>query len=353
MAIVDINVVPASKNHIKAISANMRPADCAEAWAAALLSPEEALRQSLAASPLAWTLLADEKPVCMFGAATTKTATIGRPWLLGTPDIERYATAFVKLNQIYLLAMLDRFPVLTNHADARNKTSIRWLRWLGFSIGRSVPKGPFNHPFHPFEIRRGIMCIGTSALTGSSNLVPDFTNITAPLTQMGGGTANSAMGMGMSFLGQQQAADTAKQQADYATAIATNREIEDEQNAQTILDQGAAQEQKQRLLTAQGIGNQRAQMAANGVELDSGSPLDVQSDSAQLGELNSLSVRNQAERQALPYQLRAQSDGATVNMDQYQSAALNSQMPLLGSLMGGVGSMSSASAGSNAFPTLM
>ena len=197
------------------------------------------------------------------------------------------------------------------------------------------------------------MCIGTSALTGSSNLVPDFTNITAPLTQMGGGTANSAMGMGMSFLGQQQAADTAKQQADYATAIATNREIEDEQNAQTILDQGAAQEQKQRLLTAQGIGNQRAQMAANGVELDSGSPLDVQSDSAQLGELNSLSVRNQAERQALPYQLRAQSDGATVNMDQYQSAALNSQMPLLGSLMGGVGSMSSASAGSNAFPTLM
>jgi hypothetical protein len=154
MARVDIQWVPAERAHIRHIASNMRPADCAEAWATALLSPQAALEQSLAVSVQAWTGLADGVPYCMFGVATSASPDVGVPWLLGTADLERNAIAFLRRNHGFVDAMLERFPRLINHVDARNRTSIRWLQWIGFTIGRPQPYGPFAMPFHPFELRR-------------------------------------------------------------------------------------------------------------------------------------------------------------------------------------------------------
>ena len=48
--------------------------------------------------------------------------------------------------------MLKTYRVLTNYADARNTTAIRWLRWLGFNILPAIPFGLDGLPFHPFEL---------------------------------------------------------------------------------------------------------------------------------------------------------------------------------------------------------
>jgi hypothetical protein len=87
----------------------------------------------------------------MFGAcAVAEADNHGVPWLLGTGAIDRNRMAFLRRNRAYVAVMLDRFAFLSNHVDARNAESIGWLRWLGFTLGDAVPRGPFALPFHPF-----------------------------------------------------------------------------------------------------------------------------------------------------------------------------------------------------------
>jgi hypothetical protein len=49
--------------------------------------------------------------------------------------------------------MLKAFPHLVNFVHAKNTTSVRWLRRLGFTLHEAVPYGALGEPFHPFELR--------------------------------------------------------------------------------------------------------------------------------------------------------------------------------------------------------
>jgi hypothetical protein len=133
----------------------MRPADRFEVWASSLVRPDEALTASLNLSALAWSALVDGIPVCMFGAAAVSPLSKKAiPWFLASTGIERHHTLFLRHSRPQLEAMTKRFPVLSNTVDARNHAAIRWLKWLGFTVHPAIPFGPFNLPFHPFELRR-------------------------------------------------------------------------------------------------------------------------------------------------------------------------------------------------------
>ncbi len=148
-------IVPARAGHISHLAANMREADINEV-AASGRTPCRALADSLADSAAAWTGLVNGVPVCMFGVNPSGlSAGAGSPWLLGTPEIERYALTFLRLNKGYVARMLGLFPHLVNYVDARNHASIRWLKWLGFKLDPSaVPFGIFEMPFYRFEMKR-------------------------------------------------------------------------------------------------------------------------------------------------------------------------------------------------------
>jgi hypothetical protein len=45
------------------------------------------------------------------------------------------------------------FPEMRNYVDARHARSIRWLKWLGFTIEEARPMGFAGLPFHPFGMR--------------------------------------------------------------------------------------------------------------------------------------------------------------------------------------------------------
>lgn len=116
------------------------------------------------------------------------------------------------------------------------------------------------------------------------------------------------------FVGQQRAAKGAQQQGNYEAGIY-------EQDAQIAASQatdavarGAETERRQRTLTGQTIGAQRAAMAASGIDLGVGSAADVQADTAHIGELDALTIRNNAKREAYGYEVQAMDLRARANL---------------------------------------
>ena len=147
------------------------------------------------------------------------------------------------------------------------------------------------------------------------------------------------------LLGAKGAYDSASAQKD---ALGTQAGVA-ERNAQLsgaqadqALQVGAAAEQSQRLKTAALVSSQRAQMAANGVDLGVGSATDVLSSSAYMGSRDALTIRDNATRQAWAYRVQQQN-----NIDaaaQYRRGAgnINPTTAALTSLLGSSGQVSSA-----------
>lgn len=112
-----------------------------------------------------------------------------------------------------------------------------------------------------------------------------------------------------------------KKQATYQAAVERNNAQIAGWQAEDATKRGQIAEQRQRLQVARLAGTQRAGMASSGVELTSGSPLDVLGDTAMLGELDALTIRSNAEREA--YGFRAQQGNLTAQSGLTQMAGRN------------------------------
>ena len=116
------------------------------------------------------------------------------------------------------------------------------------------------------------------------------------------------------FAGQRSAAAAAQQQGDYAASIySQNAELADAQAADAIA-RGKESELRSRQGTQQVIGAQRAGLAASGVDISTGSAVDVQAEAARVGELDALTIRNNARREAYGFQVQAAQDRAQAVM---------------------------------------
>lgn len=83
-----------------------------------------------------------------------------------------------------------------------------------------------------------------------------------------------------------------------------NAQIADLQ-AQDALERGDIDAKKMKRKTEQVIGSQRTSLAAQGVDVNKGSALDVQADAAYLGELDALTIKNNAAKEAWGYKVQA------------------------------------------------
>ncbi|WDY60395.1 virion core protein, T7 gp14 family [Pseudomonas sp. PSKL.D1] len=77
-------------------------------------------------------------------------------------------------------------------------------------------------------------------------------------------------------------------------------------SAADALKRGEFESDQQRLATRAAIGTQRAGFAGNGIDVNSGSAADIQDDTAALGELDALTIKNNAAREAWGYRTQAQ-----------------------------------------------
>ena len=154
--------------------------------------------------------------------------------------------------------------------------------------------------------------------------------------------AAAVIGAAMSGYGMYQQSQAQKAQAEYQSAVARNNQIIGEQNAADAMKRGQIEADKHRGKVQALKGSQKAAMAAGGFEIDSGTNLDVLSDTAQLGELVALTILNNAEREAYQHKVAAMNSGAQSNL--YGMAA-DAQSPLLSggtALIGGLGNAAGA-----------
>lgn len=103
-----------------------------------------------------------------------------------------------------------------------------------------------------------------------------------------------------------QSGQAAKEQAQYQRAVARNNEIIAERMAEDARVRGEEEARKTRLRSQQLASRQRVVLAQQGVAVDEGSALDLIGDTIALGEAEALTVRSNAEREALGFITQAQ-----------------------------------------------
>jgi len=128
-----------------------------------------------------------------------------------------------------------------------------------------------------------------------------------------------------------------KKVQNYQAAIARNNAQIADYQATIALEVGQRQEQAQRYKTAAMAGDQRAALAANGVAMGEGSAAEIQASTAYMGEIDALTIRDNAARQA--WALREQGRGYTADagFQQGVAGAINPLMSAGGSLLTSAG----------------
>jgi hypothetical protein len=161
--------------------------------------------------------------------------------------------------------------------------------------------------------------------------------VSATTIMAGVSMAMTAAGTAMSIAGQAQQAGAQAGMANYQAQVARNNQMVAEWNAQRALQQGQVDEQNQRSKAAALLGSQRAALASQGGDVDSGSPLDIQADTARAGEYDAQTIRNNAAVKAYGYRVQGANAGAEANLDDYKAASAMGALPygMGSSLLGG------------------
>ena len=136
---------------VLAVANGMRQSDKDEIWASHNAEPLEALLVSLESSVHTWVVRMGEKAVGIFGVAGT--GEVGSPWLLGTDELSRYQSRFLRGTRECLDWLLTQYSMLENYVDQRNTISIKWLKWCGYTISEPAPYGVEQQLFCKFTIR--------------------------------------------------------------------------------------------------------------------------------------------------------------------------------------------------------
>ena len=140
---------------VRFIADNMRDSDVAEVWASGRYTPLSALDISVSGSDKVVVVYHDDTPLAVLGLVVRDLlAGVGTPWLLSAKHALGHKRQFLKLAPSIIEEMLDICPKLVNHVYIENKLTIRWLRWLGFTIDDAVPIQGTGELFHKFHMER-------------------------------------------------------------------------------------------------------------------------------------------------------------------------------------------------------
>ena len=149
-----------------------------------------------------------------------------------------------------------------------------------------------------------------------------------------------------SMEGAQQSAAAQQQAANYQAAVARNNQITANAEANYATSAGETQQESQGMATRALLGNEKAAQASSGLDVNSGSAVDVRSSAAALGALSGLNVGSNAALQAAQYQAQAGSFGAQAGLStlQAEQAGTAGGISAFSALAGGAGNLVSAGA---------
>lgn len=141
----------------------------------------------------------------------------------------------------------------------------------------------------------------------------------------------------MSAVGTIQQANAQSKAARYNAQVSEMNATLAERRARDAMERGAREEQKKRQEVAGILGQQRASMAANGLDLGFGSPLDLMIDTAVAGEMDALTIRSNTYREAYDYRVDAAGRRADAGLQRAQASAAKTggYLSAAGTLLGG------------------
>jgi hypothetical protein len=143
-----------------------------------------------------------------------------------------------------------------------------------------------------------------------------------------------------------QNADAAKQAADYNAQVANNNATIASQQRSSALQQGEVESQNAMRKQAQMIGDQRAEMSANGIDITQGSAQDILASTKFLGGIDVNTIQSNAARQAWGYEVQSMNDKSTAVMETWKANSINpSQIGAMAagsSLLSSIGSAASS-----------
>lgn len=123
----NIQIVRLEPKHA-VIAPYLRLADIEEHNAMSDISIDVALSYSIAHSEKGFAVELDGRLTAIFGVNS------GVIWLVGTDEITRHPITFYRLSKKIFERLSDGYERLFNFVDERNTLSVRWLKWLGFTI---------------------------------------------------------------------------------------------------------------------------------------------------------------------------------------------------------------------------
>lgn len=144
MALTLVETVPW---HVASVRERLTPAsthDCRHIYGVDIRT---VLDVTWSISDRAWTLLADELPICITSVYEASTG-VGQPWTFLTNEIEHHRIGFLWWSKFVLEKYQENFGILELWLNSENERSLRWHRWLGFSLHPRAPYGP-----------RGALCV--------------------------------------------------------------------------------------------------------------------------------------------------------------------------------------------------
>lgn len=156
------------------------------------------------------------------------------------------------------------------------------------------------------------------------------------------GLLMTAAGAGINAVGAYQQG-MAKSQADqYTAAVARNNQIIADWNARYATQRGQQMEAAKREQTAQMIGTERAMEGSRGLNANTGSAARMQVDTAKVGELDALTIRNNAARAAWGYRTQGIGYENQANQEMLASseAVTAGKLNALSSIIGGASKFS-------------
>lgn len=131
-----IDEIETTSKHIKLLVKDLRPEDEDEIKAkTGTTNVQKTLLTGFAMTDYCRSFFVDDKIAGVYGVvASLDNKDIGSPFLLCTPKIKKLKIKFLRECKNRVEEMSDKFPILFNYIDSRNKLHLTWLKWCGFKI---------------------------------------------------------------------------------------------------------------------------------------------------------------------------------------------------------------------------
>ncbi len=151
--------------------------------------------------------------------------------------------------------------------------------------------------------------------------------------------ASSVIGTGISAIGALQQSHAQEANANYQAQVSANNAIVAQQNAQLAAESGEAKAEATGLQNRAQMGAILAAQSAGGIDVDSGSAVDVRATQREMGRLSEITDQSNAALQQYGYRTQATNFQAESQLQraEAQQAAAAGPLAATGSLLGGAG----------------